>query len=325
MQAIVVHAFGPPESLRIDELAAPVPGPGEVHLRTYAAGVSFFDTVMAAGRYQVRPALPFIPGSELSGTVLAVGAGVTRVAPGDLAYGGRFNGIFAQELIMPESNVHRLPPGADLATAAVFYGNYITVWHALIDRGGLEADETLLVLGAGGGVGIAACQLGAHLGATVIASASSEAKRALALANGARYAIDSGAPDWRDQIKALTGNRGIDVVVDPVGGAQTERAFRSLGWQGRQLIIGFAGGSIPSIATNLALVKGISLIGVDTLKHIESEPEAVLRARDQLMQLFIRGVLTTPVAKIYPFEEFAAAMSEVAAGQTAGRIILRFS
>lgn len=323
MKAIVAHAYGPPESLALEDWPARAPDAHEVRLRVHSAGISFVDMLVAAGKYQWKPPLPFVPGSEFSGEILAVGAAVRDLAPGDRVCGGNMGGILAQELTLSAIRVQQLPPHVSMDEAAVLRASYLTAWYALIERGQLAAGETVLVLGAAGAVSVAACQIAQLFGATVIASASSAAKRAFALENGAALAIDSGAADWREQIKAATSGRGVDLVVDPVGGAATERAFRSLAYKGRHLMIGFASGEIPALPANLPLLKGAALVGVLASRFTEEEPEVAQAARVQILELFAAGKLQPRIGQVYQLQEYTAALQAAAGGEAIGRVVLR--
>jgi NADPH2:quinone reductase len=322
MKALVAHAYGPPESFVLEELPPRAPGPVEVRVRVRRAGISFVDLLIAAGKHQSKPPLPFTPGSEFSGEVIAAGAHVTHLAAGDRVCGGTHIGVFAEEITLAADRVQKLPAHVDMDAAAVLRPSYLTAWCALVECGRLAAGETVLVLGAAGAVGIAACQLATRLGGRVIASASTEAKRAFALQNGAAHAIDSGAPDWREQVKALTGGRGADLVVDPVGGPATERAFRSLGYKGRHLVVGFAEGSIPKLPANLPLLKGASLVGVLAALFVQEEPEAAAAARARILELFAAGDLKPPVGRVYPLADYVEAMTATARGDVTGRVLL---
>lgn len=319
--AVVGEQFGPPESYRLVEHDPGPPGPGQVRVAIKAAGISFVDVLTARGEYQVKPPLPFIPGSECAGVVEALGAGVIELAVGDRVMGSGWGGVFSEAAIFRAANLRKIPFGIDFAEAAVLPVSYQTAHYALAFRGQLKAGESLLVLGAGGATGYAAVQLGRHFGARVIASASSAAKRALALAGGADAAIDARAEDWRDQVNAATGGKCVDVVFDPVGGDASEPAFRSLAWNGRHLVVGFPGG-IAALRTNLPLLKGASLIGVDIRQFGINEPENAAANRDAVFDLAAAGVLKPAIARCYPLEEFKSAMSDAAAGTSAGRIVL---
>jgi NADPH2:quinone reductase len=323
MRAVVARTLGPPETLGIETVARAPLGPAEARVGIHYAGVSFVDVLTAGGGYQVKPPTPFVPGSEFSGVVLEAGPEATTFAPGDRVSGGAFGGVFAEEIVVPVNRLQRVPAGASMAEASVLRASFFTAYNAVVDRAQVKAGETVLVLGAGGAVGVAAVQVAKAFGATVIASASSQAKRALALDHGATHAVDSNAPDWREQIKQLTGGAGLDIVVDPVGGAFTERAFRALRWGGRHLVIGFAAGGIPKLPTNLALLKGGALLGIDLRQLGEREPEALEALARNVARLFDAGAVRPPIARIYPLADFVAAMQAAAAGESAGRIVLR--
>lgn len=320
-RAVIADQFGPPEAYDLKELAPRALGPGEVRVAIKAAGISYVDVLTAQGNYQVKPPLPFCPGSEAAGIVSEIGPDVTRVKVGERVSISSWGGMFAQEAVLPERSVHPLPAGMDFAEAATFPVSYATAWHALIDRAQLTPGETLLVLGAGGATGYAAVQIGKHLGARVIGSASSDAKRALAIAGGADAVVDARTDDWRDLVKAANGGKPVDVVFDPVGGEATDPAFRSLGWGGRHLVVGFPGG-IAALRTNLPLLKGASLVGVDIRQFGMFEPEQAAANRQTTFALAAQGVLRPAIAKRYPLDQFRDAMHEAAAGTSAGRIVL---
>lgn len=266
MKALRVHGYGPDDRIVLDDLPLPEPRAGEVRVRVHACGISFVDLLVARGGYQVKPTPPFVPGSEFSGTVDAVGpraddGSETDLKPGDRVAGTR-QGAWAEAICVPAATVFRVADDASFVATSVLVAPYGTALYALRERGGLKAGETLLVLGATGSVGHAAVQVGKLLGAHVIAAASTAAKRAAALAAGADEVVDAGG-DWKDAVKRSTAPRGVDVVLDTVGGDATDAAFRTLGWGGRHLMVGFAGGTIHALKSNLALVKGASLIGVD--------------------------------------------------------------
>ncbi len=335
MRAVVVRAFSDPQLYSIETIATPAARPGEVVIAVDTAAINFGDTLIASGRYQVRPDPPFVPGSEGSGVVAAIGAGVHAFAPGDrVACCGfvgnarvdrRIAGMFAEYTAVLPANLVRMPDTVALEPAALFRSNAETSAFGLY-KGRLKADETLLVLGAGGGTGFAAVQLGKLAGARVIASASTEARRAIALSGGADVAIDSNDPEWRARVSELTGGRGPDVIYDPVGGAGTERAFRSLGWDGRLIVIGFAAGSIPSMPTNLALMKGISLVGANLLQGQHYEPDHCSAESHRLMALFGEGKLSVPpVARRYTLDQAAEALADVARGEAAGRVVIKIA
>jgi NADPH2:quinone reductase len=325
MKAVVARSFGPPAGMALEDWPSRSPGPGEVRVKLMYAGVSFVDVLVAAGKYQVKPPLPFVPGSEFSGEIVEIGPGVDQLTRGDLVCGGNMGGVMAEETTLPARRVQKLPSHVSMEQAAVLRASSLTAWYSLIHRGNLVAGETVLVLGAAGAVGIAVCQLARHLGAKVIASASSDEKRDFALANGAEYAIDTHATDWRDRVTGLTSGAGVDIVVDPVGGTETERAFRSLAYRGRHLMVGFASGTIPSIPANLPLLKGASLVGVLTSYFSEKENEAEAASRVKILELFAAGVLAPPVGAVYALDEFVAAMEAAKGGKVLGRVLLRMN
>lgn len=323
MKAVVARALGAPETFTLEEIEPAAPGAGQIRVDVHVAGVSYVTALVAAGRYQVKPPLPFTPGGEFAGIVAAAGPGVTGFAVGDRVVGAGFGGGFAEAAVIPAAAALRLPAGMSFETAAVFRVAYGTAYHALVQRAALKAGETLLVLGAAGSVGEAAIQVGKALGARVIGSGSTEAKRRAAAAVGADDTLDSHALDWRDQVKRLTGGRGVDVVFDPVGGAITERAFRSLGWRGRHLVVGFAAGSIPALPANLALLKGAALVGVDYRQFRELEPEAEAANLAALFDLHAQGRLSPTIGRVYRFEDFAAALRAASENGPPGRVLLR--
>lgn len=320
-RVVIADQLGPPETYALREVPAPPLRDGQVRVEIRAAGISFVDVLTASGNYQVKPPVPFVPGSEAAGVVLEVGEGVTALAPGDRVVCTGWGGLFATEAVLPQRMVRPLPDGIGFAEAAVFPVSYATAWHALVDRAAIRPGETLLVLGAGGATGYAAVQVAKHLGARVIASASTEGKRTLALAGGADVAVDARADDWRDQVKAANGGKPVDVVFDPVGGAATDAAFRCLGWNGRHLVVGFPGG-MTTLRTNLALIKGASLIGVDIRQFGEYEPDRADANRAETFRLTAQGVLRPAIAQSYPLDQFRTAMTEAARGESAGRIVL---
>ncbi|WP_077145734.1 NADPH:quinone oxidoreductase family protein [Sphingopyxis sp. KK2] len=320
-RAVRADELGPPENYALVDHDPGPPSPTQVRISIRAAGISFVDVLTAGGGYQVKPPVPFIPGSECAGVIEAVGAEVTGLAAGDKVVASGWGGMFANATNLPARVVRKMPEALSFEQAAVFPVSYATAWHALVDRGQLKAGETLLVLGAGGATGYAAVQIGKHLGARVIGSASDAAKRELAIAGGADAVVDARADDWRDQVKVANGGKGVDVVFDPVGGDATDPAFRSLAWNGRHLVIGFPAG-MTALKTNLPLLKGASLIGVDVRQFGIFEPEKSEANRDTVFALASEGKLRPAVVRAYPLEEFQAAMADAAAGKSAGRIVL---
>ena len=324
MRAILGSALGPWDNYEIAAWDCGPPGAGELQVDVHSAGVTFVDALIASGRHQVKVALPFIPGNEVAGVVVALGTGVTRFALGDRVACVGVGGKYAERINVRESAALRVPERMTFDEAAVFRGGYGCAYHALVQAAKLRAGERVLVLGAAGAVGLAAVQIAAAMGARVLASASSEDKRQAALRAGAHAAIDTQAEDWRAQVRDWTDGHGLDVVVDPVGGEATERAFRALGLGGRHLVIGFASGSIPSLPINLALLKGAALIGIELSKFEQRFPELGAANDRALVELFNRGAISAPpIAHRFAFENFRAALTLAATGQSAGRIVLQ--
>lgn len=319
--AIMTDALGPLENYSLREFDPGQPGPDEVRIAVAAAGVSFVDLLNATGRYQGKAPVPYIPGSEYAGVIEAVGNNVTALSVGQPVMATSWGGAFAETAIVDARAVSPIPEGMSLAAAAVFKVTALTVWHALVDRAQLQANETLLVLGAGGATGYAAVQMGHYLGARVIASATSEKKRQMALAGGADVAIDAGSENWRDEVIAANQGKPVDVVFDPVGGASTEPAFRRLAVNGRHLVVGFPRG-IPALPTNLALLKGASLVGVNLQQFSLSDPEKATAHTREVVKLAGKGLFTPVVAETLPLAQFAEAMRLVEEGSSAGRIVL---
>ncbi|MES2299790.1 MAG: NADPH:quinone oxidoreductase family protein [Pseudomonadota bacterium] len=322
MQAIVCNNWGGPASLTLETWPDPVPGPGQVAIDIKAAGVNFPDTLIIEGKYQFKPELPFIPGSELAGVVRAVGAGVDGVLPGQRVIAFSATGAFAEQIVVPAQALMPMPPGMDFETAAAITLTYGTSHHAVVDRAALKAGETMLVLGAAGGVGLAAIEIGKALGARVIAAASSGDKLALCRAHGADECIDYSSGDLRAAIKAATGGRGPDVVYDPVGGDYTEAAFRAIGWRGRYLVVGFANGAIPALPLNLTLLKGASLIGVFWGEFAKREPQANLAAMRQMLGWLAEGKIAPHISQRYALAEAPRALADMAARKVTGKVVI---
>jgi NADPH2:quinone reductase len=322
MRAAVAREYGPPETLRIEELPAPSAGPGEVRVRVRAAAVSFPDLLLLANRYQVSVPLPFTPGSELAGEVIECGPGAGGFAPGDRVYGATLAGAFAEEAVLPAAALSRIPDGVDFATAAAFGVAYTTAWGALVSAAALRPGETLLVLGAAGGVGLAAVEVGRECGARVVAAASSESKRALCLAKGAAVAIDPAPEGLRERVREAAGKRGVDVVLDPVGGAASEPALRALAQGGRHVVVGFCSGEIPRIPANLLLLRNARLVGFEIAGWQRAHPEALRRARETLAAWLAAGRIAPHVGGRFPLERVAEALREVAERRTRGRLVI---
>ena len=322
MKALVCHAFGPIDTLRVDDVAAPAPGPGQLLIDVHAASINFPDTLIVQGLYQVKPPLPFTPGAELAGVVAAVGEGVRRYRPGDRVIASTGTGAFAEQCVADAVRTVPLPAGMDFAAGASFVLAYGTSLHALRTIGRLQPGETLLVLGAAGGVGIAAIEIAKALGARVIAAASSADKLALARRAGADEAVDYTQPEWRRQVDALTGGRGADVGFDAVGGTYSEPALRATAWRGRYLVVGFAAGDIPRLPLNLALLKERAILGVHWGAAMEREPAQLHADLQQLSEWFAAGRLRPPVTERVPLEGAAAAMQRLAGRQAMGKIVV---
>lgn len=324
MKAAVADSLDSLESYSLKEVAVPGAGPGQVLIRVAACGVGYVDSLVALGRYQVKPPVPHTPGQEVAGIVEAVGEGVSEVAPGDRVMTMTGKG-FAEYALAAAPMVVKLPDTMSFAEGASLPLNYITAMHALKDRGAVTAGETVLVFGAAGGVGSAAVQVARALGARVIAAASTEEKRAFALAHGADLAIDTSPEGWRERLKELTGGKGPDVILDPVCGPLFEPAFRSLAWRGRHLVVGFVGGPIPALPSNLTLMKGAALLGVDVRQYLQYETRRAIGDLHQLAGWAGEGKIKPPVGAVYPFAQFGEAMVFALSGQGTGKVVLEIS
>src|SRR6059036_2413894 len=322
VKAVLCKQYGPPETLVVEELPSPRAGPGEAVVSVKAASVNFPDVLIIQNKYQFKPPLPFSPGSELAGVVKEVGAGVSSVRPCDRVMAFTTYGAFAEEVKTEAARLLPLPEGMNFATGAAFMLTYGTSDHALRDRGALRAGETLLVLGAAGGVGLAAIEIGKALGARVIACASSDEKLAVCREHGADATINYAAEDLRERIKSLTEGRGVDVIYDSVGGAYTEPAFRSLAWRGRLLVVGFAAGEIPKLPLNLALLKGAAVVGVFWGDFARREPKAFAESVRQLARWYGEGRLRPHVSQTLPLERAAEAIQLLASRKAKGKVVL---
>src|SRR3954465_4216679 len=322
MKAVLCKAYGPPESLVVEDVLSPEPGPGEVVVSVKAASVNFPDVLIIQNKYQFKPQLPFSPGSEVAGVVKTIGDGVTTVKPGDRVMAFTTYGAFAEEVKTEAKRLLPLPLGMDFTHAAAFGLTYATSDHALRDRGQLASGETLLVLGAAGGVGLAAIEISKALGARVIAAASTDDKLAVCREHGADDAINYVAEDLRDRVKAITGDGGVDVVYDPVGGAYTEPALRSLAWRGRLLVVGFAAGEIPKIPLNLTLLKGCSIVGVFWGEFVKREPVRFAAVMKQLAEWYQAGKLNPYVSETMPLDRAAEALTMMSSRKVKGKLVL---
>jgi NADPH2:quinone reductase len=310
------------EALQWEELPTPDPQAGQVRVAIRAASLNFPDLLIVQDKYQMKPPLPFVPGSEYAGTVDAVGAGVKHLKVGDAvaAFGG--TGGFATHAVVDAALVMPLPPGFAFDDAAAFILTYATTHHALVDRGQLKAGETLLVLGAAGGVGTAAIQIGKVLGARVIAASSSDEKGELCRSIGADETINYATGNIRDRLKELTGGKGPDVVYDPVGGDLAEPVFRSIGWRGRYLVIGFAQGAIPALPLNLALLKGASIVGVFWGEFARREPKANAAALAELARWYAEGKVKPVIDRRMPMRELPAAYERMGSRTVRGKLVM---
>lgn len=322
MRALRCHAFDQPETLSLDTVPDPVPAAGEIVVQVSAAGVNFPDALMVMGQYQVRPPLPFTPGGEAAGVITAVAADVVNLQVGQRVVVFTRTGAFAERVCAPASAATILPEAVTSEVAATLPLAFGTAMHALIDRAQLVKGETLLVLGASGGVGLAAVMIGKALGARVIAAASSAEKLAVCQSHGADACINYSTESLRDRLKELTGGRGPDVICDPVGGALTEPAFRSIAWGGRHLVIGFAGGAIPSLPLNLPLLKGASVVGVFWGAFEQREPAANARHLAQLLEWVAQGIIAPVVSARYPLSNGAAALRDILERRVVGKVVI---
>jgi NADPH2:quinone reductase len=321
MRAVRCVTYGPPRLLTVENIESPRPKAGEVVVSVRACGVNFPDNLIIQGKYQFKPEPPFTPGGEVAGVIKEVGAGVSRRIGERVVAIAPFGG-FAEEMVAPESALVPIPDGLDFVRAACTLIAYGTTFYGLHDRAQLKPGETLLVLGAAGGVGLAAVELGKLMGARVIAAASSAAKLDTCRALGADAVIDYSVEDLKERVKQLTSGQGADVVYDPVGGAYTEAALRATAWNGRLLVIGFAAGEIPKIPANLTLLKGCSIVGVFWGSFMTREPE---RARDmhaELLRWVESGKIKLKISGQYPLERAAEALDEIAARRVQGKIAL---
>lgn len=322
MKALLCKQFGPPESLVLEDIPMPQPGKGEVLIEVKACGVNFPDTLIIQGLYQFKPPFPFSPGSDVAGIVKAVGEGLTHYKPGDEVFAMTGWGGFAEAIIASAKVVFPKPPQMDFVTAASFLMVYGTSYHALKDRGRLKEGETLLVLGAAGGVGLTAVELGKLMGAKVIAAASTDDKLAVCKQYGADMTINYTKENLKERIKELTDGKGADVVYDPVGGAYTEAALRATAWKGRFLVVGFAAGDIPKIPLNLPLLKGCEIVGVFWGAFAQKEMAANTANTMQLIQWFGEGKLKPHIHGTYSLEQVPEALRALMERKVKGKVIV---
>lgn len=323
MRALLCKEHGMADKLQlVDDWPEPTPGPEEVLIDIKAAGLNFPDVLIIQGKYQFQPEMPFIPGGECAGVVKAVGENVSRYKPGDKVIGMMGHGCFADAVAMHQAAVSPMPEGLDFRQAAGVAVTYFTSYHALKQRARLQAGETLLVLGAAGGVGSTAVEIGKLMGARVIAAASSEEKLALCRELGADETINYSEQDLKTAIRELTGGKGVDVVYDPVGGDYAEPAIRGMAWNGRYLVIGFASGPIPAIPLNLTLLKGCSIVGVFWGRFTGEEPEINRRNIEELWTLFAEGKLEPAINDVFPLEDYEKAYDVMTGRRARGKVIL---
>ena len=322
MKAVLCKKLGPPEDLVVEDIPSLVPNAGQVVVAVKAAGVNFPDTLIIQGKYQFKPEPPFSPGGEVAGVVKELGANVTGVKVGDRVIAAATFGGFAEEMLCDADRLTPIPDSMDFVPASAFLLTYGTSYHALKDRAHLKAGETLLVLGASGGVGLAAVQLGKAMGARVIAAASSDAKLDVCRQNGADDVINYASDDLRSRVKALTAGKGVDVIYDPVGGPYSEPALRDMAWNGRFLVVGFAAGDIPKVPLNLALLKGCSIVGVFWGAFTRNEPENNRRNNEELIELFTQGKVKPHIHATYPLARTVEALNEVLNKRVSGKIVL---
>ena len=322
MKALLCREYGPMDRLTVEEIPSPRPGPDQVVVEVRASSLNFPDALLVQGLYQVKPPLPFSPGMEVAGIVKEVGAGVAGLSTGDRVLASPGRGGFAQECLVSANRVSPLPSGMDFETGSALIVTYCTSLHALRDCGRLQPGETLLVLGAAGGVGTSAIEVGKAIGAKVIAAASSEEKLAFCRTLGADEVINYEKADLRERILALTGSRGADVVYDPVGGAYTEAALRATAWRGRLLVIGFASGAIPQVKLNLTLLKERSVIGVYWGDWVQHDPDGQRRNVEQLGVWFTEGKIKPAVSERVSLAEVPAAMMRLLQRKVKGKIVV---
>jgi NADPH2:quinone reductase len=323
MKALLCTHYGTPDDLVVSDVPDPISNDGEAVVRIHAAALNFFDTLIIANKYQTKPALPFSPAAEFAGVVESVGKGVTSVRPGDRVIACSGYGAAREKIAIAADRLIRMPDGLDFDRAAGLCVTYGTTLHALKDRAHLKPGETLAVLGASGGVGLAAVEIGKAMGARVIACASSTDKLAFAKERGADAGIDYATEDLKDALRRVTGGKGVDVIYDPVGGRFSEPALRSIAWQGRFLVIGFAAGDIPKLPLNLVLLKGCDVLGVFWGSFIERDLAGHRANIEQIMRWCLEGKVSSHIHAAYPLAESAAALKSIADRKVMGKVILK--
>ena len=323
MKALLCTHYGTPDDLELADIAEPKAGPGEAVVKIHAAALNFFDTLIIAGKYQFKPSPPFSPAAEFAGTVESLGTGVTSFKAGDRVLGYMTYGAARERVAVNADKLTKIPDALDFDRAAGICITYGTTFHALKDRAALKPGESLAVLGAAGGVGLAAVELGKIMGARVIACASSDEKLAFARKHGADEGINYASDDLKEALRRVTNGRGADVIYDPVGGPYTEPALRSIAWKGRFLVVGFAAGEIPKLPLNLVLLKGCDVLGVFWGQFIERDPEGHRANTRALLDWCMQGKLSSHVHAVYSLAEGPAALKAIAARKVMGKVILR--
>jgi NADPH2:quinone reductase len=323
MKALLCTHYGTPDDLEFADIAEPAAGPGDAVVRIEAAALNFFDTLIIAGKYQTKPAFPFSPSAEFAGTVESVSSDVTAFKAGDRVVGMTGYGAAREKIAVPARKLTRIPGGLDADRAAGVSVTYGTTLYALKNRAGLKSGETLAVLGASGGTGLAAIELGKIMGARVIACASSPEKLAFARQHGADETIDYASEDLKDALRRVTAGKGVDVIYDPVGGPFAEPALRSIAWEGRYLVVGFAAGDIPKLPLNLVLLKSCDVLGVFWGAWTERDPDGHQANNAQLLTWCAEGKLSSHVHAVYPLSNAAAALKAIATRQVMGKVILK--
>jgi NADPH2:quinone reductase len=327
MKAIVVREFGPPERMRVEEFPAPRPGDDEVLVDVHAAGLNFPDILVMAGRYQVLPPRPFVAGKECAGVVAAIGKAVTTCRPGDRVLVWMEHGAFGERAVASQNNCFVIPPGMSFEEAACFGLVYQTAHYALRKRARVQPGEIVLVTGATGGVGLAAVQLAKAMGATVVAAVSTAEKAQVARRCGADHVVDTSVPELRDglreQLRAATGGRLADVVIEQVGGDVFDASLRSVAWSGRLVVVGFAGGRIPEVKANYLLVKNIAVLGLQISDYRDHHPEEMRAVMAELFDLYERGQVKPLVSAVHPLTEFAQAFAAISTRRAVGKLALR--
>lgn len=322
MKAMLCKEYGPPESLVLEDIEAPALGDNDVRIDVYAAGVNFPDVLIIQGKYQFKPPFPFAPGCECSGVVNEVGAKVTHLKPGDRVLATTGHGAFAEQVVVPAHKAFAIPDGMDFKTAAGIVLTYGTTAHALIQRGKLQAGETLLVHGCTGGVGLSAVEMGKAMGATVIGTGGSDEKLKVALEHGADHVINYSDGPFKDKVKELTGGKGADVIYDPVGGDVFDQSLRCINWEGRLLVIGFASGRIPEAPANLALLKSCDIVGVFWGAWTEREPERNAANIRRVLDWVQQGQFTPHVSHTFPLERAGDALYALINREVIGKAVV---